>query len=165
MTRFWIANFSLVNAGSEVGHSDKDGMTALHCTASLGFSKCVQVSSPTKRSVWKNWFGLKKNVGLFHHFPVISRTRKRRNWVLCLSSLLFDLFQSLISLCGADVEAKDRHGSTPLHYSVTQGHKSCTKLLLQTFKANPNVRDIRGRRYVRKLFWTQLQLFLKLGAS
>ena len=46
-------NFSLVNAGSEVGHSDKDGMTALHCTASLGFSKCVQVKSRPESSMQK----------------------------------------------------------------------------------------------------------------
>ena len=51
-----------MNAGSEVGHSDKDGMTALHCTASLGFSKCVQVKSPAESSVRKkkDWFGRKQ---------------------------------------------------------------------------------------------------------
>ena len=37
------AILSLVNAGSSVAHSDKDGMTALHCAASLGYSTCVQV--------------------------------------------------------------------------------------------------------------------------
>jgi hypothetical protein len=51
------------------------------------------------------------------------------------------LVESLIN--GANVNARDKNGSTPLHYAVAQGHKDIVYLLLK-FKADINAEDNDG---------------------
>jgi len=54
-----------------------------------------------------------------------------------------DQIKSLISR-GADVNAKDRAGRTPLHYAARWGHKDVAELLLAK-DADVNVKDNRGQ--------------------
>ena len=58
-----------------------------------------------------------------------------------------DCLEALLGLCGAEVDVLDNNGSTPLFYAVTLGHSECAALLISKFNANPNIQDIKGRRY------------------
>ncbi|KAH9375703.1 hypothetical protein HPB48_020830 [Haemaphysalis longicornis] len=42
-----------------------------------------------------------------------------------------DCLETLVSLCGADVDAVDSNGCSALFYAVTLGHADCTQLLLK----------------------------------
>ncbi|XP_076305815.1 uncharacterized protein LOC143222756 [Tachypleus tridentatus] len=55
-----------------------------------------------------------------------------------------DCVETLISLCGAEVDTIDSNGCTALFYAVTLGHADCTQLLLQ-YGAQPNRQDRKGR--------------------
>ena len=37
-----------------------------------------------------------------------------------------DCIDTLIGLCGAEVDVRDQNGSSPLFYAVTLGHAECT---------------------------------------
>ena len=58
-----------------------------------------------------------------------------------------DCIEALVGLCGAEVDVLDNNGSSPLFYAVTLGHSSCTSLLISKYISNPNIQDIKGRRY------------------
>ena len=66
------AILSLVNAGSSVAHSDKDGMTALHCAASLGYSTCVQVR---RQDLKTNWIG-----SMYYHYLCVPAEPDQLVW-------------------------------------------------------------------------------------
>lgn len=55
-----------------------------------------------------------------------------------------DCIETLISLCGAEVDQMDANGCTPLYYAVTLGHADCAQLLIK-FGANVNHQDCKGR--------------------
>ena len=62
---------------------------------------------------------------------------------LSILSFLYPI-ETLVGLCGADVDVIDQNGSTPLFYAVTLGHVECATLLL-SFGADPNKKDKKGR--------------------
>nr|CAD7405709.1 unnamed protein product [Timema cristinae] len=55
-----------------------------------------------------------------------------------------DCLETLVSLCGAEVDVIDTNGCTALFYAVTLGHADSTQLLL-TYGAEPNRQDRKGR--------------------
>ena len=55
-----------------------------------------------------------------------------------------DCIETLVTLCGAEVDVLDANGCTALFYAVTLGHADCTQLLLQ-YGAEPNRQDRKGR--------------------
>jgi len=55
-----------------------------------------------------------------------------------------ECLETLITLCGAEVNVIDANGCTALFYAVTLGHADCTQLLLN-FGSDPNMQDRRGR--------------------
>lgn len=55
-----------------------------------------------------------------------------------------DCIETLVGLCGAEIDVFDQNGSTPLFYAVTLGHAECAELILK-FGANPNKQDKKGR--------------------
>ena len=55
-----------------------------------------------------------------------------------------DCIETIVGLCGSDVDVEDHNGSTPLFYAVTLGHNECTSLLL-SYGANTNHKDKKGR--------------------
>jgi hypothetical protein len=64
-----------------------------------------------------------------------------------------DCIETLVGLCGSEVDVADNNGSTPLFYAVTLGHTDCANLLL-SFGADPNKRDKKGRRCFDRLRMT-----------
>jgi ankyrin repeat protein len=61
-----------------------------------------------------------------------------------------DCIETLVGLCGSELDVTDSNGSTPLFYAVTLGHAECTNLLL-SYGADPNKQDKKGRRYVHSM--------------
>eukprot|EP00094_Tigriopus_californicus_P003247 TCALIF_03123-PA protein Name:"Similar to CTSB Cathepsin B (Sus scrofa)" AED:0.44 eAED:0.44 QI:0/0/0/0.37/1/1/8/0/953 len=57
-----------------------------------------------------------------------------------------DCLETLITLCGVEVDIEDHNGCTPLFYAVTLGHADCVHFLLGA-GANPNAKDKKLRRY------------------
>jgi ankyrin repeat protein len=55
-----------------------------------------------------------------------------------------DCIETLVTLCGAEVDVIDSNGCTALFYAVTLGHADSTQLLLN-FGAEPNRQDRKGR--------------------
>ncbi|XP_074595007.1 uncharacterized protein LOC141850321 [Brevipalpus obovatus] len=55
-----------------------------------------------------------------------------------------DTVETLINLCGAEIDVIDSVGCSPMFYSVTLGHADCTQLLLES-GAEPNRQDHKGR--------------------
>lgn len=55
-----------------------------------------------------------------------------------------DCIETLVTLCGAEVDVIDSNGCTALFYAVTLGHADSTQLLL-SFGAEPNRQDRKGR--------------------
>lgn len=55
-----------------------------------------------------------------------------------------DCLETLVALCGAEVDLLDANGCTALFYAVTLGHADCAQLLLDC-GANPNHQDKKGR--------------------
>lgn len=55
-----------------------------------------------------------------------------------------DCIETIVGLCGSDVDVPDHNGSTPLFYAVTLGHNECTSLLL-SYGADANHQDNKGR--------------------
>ncbi|KAI5741630.1 hypothetical protein M8J76_015533 [Diaphorina citri] len=55
-----------------------------------------------------------------------------------------ECLETLITLCGADVDVIDTNGCSALFYAVTLGHADATTLLLQ-YGATPNRQDRKGR--------------------
>ena len=55
-----------------------------------------------------------------------------------------DCVETLVALCGADVDLTDSSGCTALFYGVSLGHADCAQLLLN-YGANPNHQDHKGR--------------------
>lgn len=55
-----------------------------------------------------------------------------------------DCVETLVGLCGADVDVIDSNGCTALFYAVTLGHADCTRVLL-AHGAEPNRQDRKGR--------------------
>ncbi|XP_059087785.1 ankyrin repeat domain-containing protein 50-like isoform X2 [Tigriopus californicus] len=51
-----------------------------------------------------------------------------------------DCLETLITLCGVEVDIEDHNGCTPLFYAVTLGHADCVHFLLGA-GANPNAKD------------------------
>lgn len=54
------------------------------------------------------------------------------------------LMGDLVTRHGANIEARDNHGWTPLHFAAYLGHVDMVKQLLK-LGANPRVRDLHGR--------------------
>jgi len=52
--------------------------------------------------------------------------------------------ETLIALCGSEVDVIDNNGCTAIFYAITLGHADCTELLLN-FGAEPNRQDRKGR--------------------
>jgi len=55
-----------------------------------------------------------------------------------------DCIETLVTLCGAEMDVIDSNGCTALFYAVTLGHADSTQLLL-SFGAEPNRQDRKGR--------------------
>ena len=55
-----------------------------------------------------------------------------------------DCLETLVALCGAEVDLVDANGCTALFYAVTLGHADCAQLLLDC-GANANHQDKKGR--------------------
>lgn len=55
-----------------------------------------------------------------------------------------ECLETLITLCGAQVDLMDSNGCSPLFYAVTLGHADATRVLL-TLGAQPNRQDRKGR--------------------
>jgi ankyrin repeat protein len=55
-----------------------------------------------------------------------------------------DCIETLVTLCGAEVDVIDSNGCTALFYAVTLGHADSTQLLLN-FGAEPDRQDRKGR--------------------
>lgn len=62
-----------------------------------------------------------------------------------------DCLETLVALCGAEVDLVDSNGCTALFYAVTLGHADCAQLLLDC-GANPNHQDKKGRTLVAIFF-------------
>lgn len=58
-----------------------------------------------------------------------------------------DCLETLVALCGAEVDLVDANGCTALFYAVTLGHADCALLLLD-YGADPNHQDKKGRTWV-----------------
>ena len=56
-----------------------------------------------------------------------------------------DCIDTLVTLCGCEVDTTDNNGCSPLFYAVTLGHADCTQFLLEA-GANPNQQDKKQRR-------------------
>ncbi|KAL6407045.1 hypothetical protein AUP68_09866 [Ilyonectria robusta] len=56
-----------------------------------------------------------------------------------------DIVRLLLTVPGADKNAKDIAGETPLHYAVRGGHERIVRLLVTEFGADKNAKDIIGR--------------------
>lgn len=55
-----------------------------------------------------------------------------------------DCLETLIGLCGAEVDLIDNNGCTALFYAVTLGNADCTELILN-YGSEPNRQDRKGR--------------------
>ena len=101
-------------AGADTGPTDKDGLMALHCAASRGHTECIQTLVSIMMRFWL--------------------------WMLLLYLLLFLLFLLLlllfffllryllqVMLCGAEVNALDASGCSPIFYSVALGYVDATR--------------------------------------
>jgi ankyrin repeat protein len=70
-----------------------------------------------------------------------------------------DCLETLVALCGAEVDLLDANGCTALFYAVTLGRADCAQLLLDC-GANSNHQDQKTRTYVRpSSFKNQFQSF------
>ena len=52
--------------------------------------------------------------------------------------------ETIVGLCGSDIDVQDHNGSTPLFYAVTLGHNECVSLLIH-YGADVNHADKKGR--------------------
>lgn len=119
------AILALINAGANVTSEDKDGLNGLYLLMHFGINVSFADHAINYAVYYSPFTGL--------------HCAGSRGHVECM--------ETLICLCGAEVDIIDNNGCTPLFYSVTLGHADCTELLLQ-YGSDPNRQDRKGRAWV-----------------
>jgi serine/threonine protein kinase len=89
--------------------------------------------------------GVEKMVGIWDWFRKEEENWKNWDYELLEAAEYGDLIKVRIALKkGANPNAKDKYGLTPLHWAASLGHVEIVKLLLER-GANPNTKDNKGR--------------------
>lgn len=101
----------------------------------------------------------------FYHFSFYLEKEEKKTVAQVLSNILINLLalpsalhcaasrghtdclETLVALCGANVDVIDSNGCTALFYAATLGHADSTQLLL-SLGAEPNRQDRKGRTWV-----------------
>ena len=65
--------------------------------------------------------------------------------ILAIRNQLKHSFIALLLSKGADTSIQDHYGLTPLHYITSDDQLPTVQLLVSTYNANPNTKDIRGQ--------------------
>ncbi|XP_065563053.1 serine/threonine-protein phosphatase 6 regulatory ankyrin repeat subunit A-like [Artemia franciscana] len=105
------ALLEIYNAGATITSSDKDGLTALHCAASRGFTDCVEAL-----------------IGLCGVFVDPPDNQETTPLFYAVSLGHSECTEALLRF-GADPNYRDLKGRTPGHFASFRGRLECLRLL------------------------------------